>query len=65
MAHEIPELFRYQPASFVGSLLAGSAPLQAAREDAKPLVETPTAWARVRRRILLRPHHRPVSIPAS
>ncbi len=60
MAQELPELFRYHPASFVGSLLAGPPGLQAAREDAKPLVEGPTVWARLRRRIHMRPLPRPL-----
>ena len=65
MAHELPELFRYHPATFVGSLLAGPPALQAAREDAEPLVERPRVWARLARRIQMRPLLRPRSIPAS
>jgi hypothetical protein len=60
MANNLPELFRYHPASSLGSLLAGSPGLAAARTDAEPLVETPSLWVRLRSRVR-RPVYQPLA----
>jgi hypothetical protein len=61
MARELPEPFRYHWANALGSLAAGQPGLPAAREDAKPLVERPTRWAKIRSRFASRRIYRPLA----
>jgi hypothetical protein len=61
MAQELPEPFRHHWASALGSLVAGPPGLQAEREEAKPLVEGPTRWARLRSRFAGRQIYRPLA----